>query len=123
MSELRRFVLARLDEDEQHAEYWLADRRSWSAVGRDVEVGGGRLTDGDGVDRHVAEHVARHDPARVLLEVAAKRALVEYYDSAVLAVAIGRSVLASDYLLRLLASVYAGHPDYRAEWAPDGGPA
>jgi hypothetical protein len=51
-----------------------------------------------------AEHMARHDPARVLREVEAKRAIV--------------SEGAPEYLLVHLAAVYADHPDYRDEWRP-----
>lgn len=54
-----------------------------------------------------AEHIARHDPARVLREVAAKRAIIElapYADD-----------LEDRYLLTL-AAVYADHLEYRAEW-------
>jgi len=71
-----------------------------------------------------AEHIASHDPARVLAEVEAKRQLVEAY----------AEVAANDVdepyeyaygwanglglAVRCLASSYASHPDYRAEWAP-----
>ena len=62
----------------------------------------------------VAVHIARHDPARVLAECAAKRAIVGHFDD-------------PDYdsyplneakrtTLRSLAAVYADHPDCRQEW-------
>lgn len=68
------------------------------------------------------EHIARHDPARVLAECEAKRRIVERcsaprpgdewdgldWDGDLRAVA--ESVLVA------LAAVYADHPDYRDEW-------
>jgi hypothetical protein len=60
------------------------------------------------------EHFARHDPARVLAECAAKRQMLakiprmgDPYDGP------GTSI----YVLQCLASVYKDHPDYRQEWA------
>lgn len=64
-------------------------------------------------------HIARHDPARVLAEVEAKRRIVEGAPS-------NGGVFDDDapdgiredpwWVLRHLASVYADHPDYREEW-------
>lgn len=73
-------------------------------------------------------HIARHDPARVLAECAAKRRIVErhgaldedecpgcgaYLDGTW---RTGPGELCPD--LAALASVYADHPDYREEWRP-----
>jgi hypothetical protein len=74
------------------------------------------------------EHIARHDPDRVLREVEAKQRIVELH---------GRSHECSTYdhngevencawvlspeecsTLRLLASVYEDHHEYRSEWKP-----
>ena len=57
-------------------------------------------------DDHLAAHIARHDPARVLREVAAKRAILDAvgYDD--------REDVAGH-----LAAVWSDHPDYRQEWA------
>jgi len=69
---------------------------------------------------HVATHIARHDPARVLAEVDAKRRIIDG-----LAEALDRH---ADYItgtftvedvLRLLALPYRDHPGYRPEWAPE----
>jgi hypothetical protein len=60
------------------------------------------------------------DPARVLREVAAKRALVEDHDDQH-ECATGRPY---DFpyigcnVLRYMAAVHSGHPDYRPEWQP-----
>ncbi len=74
--------------------------------------------------RAVAEHIARHEPARVLREVAAKRARLEAWQNA--RRQLDRrpdSVTAGVYgihgwLLRIDAAVYADHPDYDKEWTP-----
>lgn len=68
----------------------------------------------------VAAHVARHDPARVLREVTAKRALLDEFELP------GLDCDATDAepdncrqhrVLRQLAAPYSDHPDYREEWA------
>jgi hypothetical protein len=58
------------------------------------------------MDDSDAAHIARHDPARVLADVKAKRAIIgdEWSDP-------GWDVLCA------LASAYADHPDYREEWS------
>jgi hypothetical protein len=69
--------------------------------------------------RHIENgvHTARHDPARVLREVAAKREIIEAaYDIAHLS-----GDLDGDYhtgFLKLLAGVYSDHPDYQTDWTP-----
>lgn len=93
------FLLARLDEDERAP-------REWQRVGGE------------------AGSVAAR---RLLAEVAAKRRIVEQhrwrvaqdaheddYEVRLLAEARCEEL---DAVLRALASVYADHPDYRAEWA------
>lgn len=138
------FLREQLDKDEQAARKAAAvcgchkEAPSWSF--------GDELTDGrilvvddphPGVRRKLsrrwngsyegmftAEHIARHDPARVLAEVAAKRALLNAYAEVAAndvnepyeyaygyANALGEAV-------RLLALPYTAHPDFRPEWAP-----
>lgn len=81
-----------------------------------------------------AEHIARHNPARVLVDIAAKRRIVELHtpDSEGNCETCGtgqRSWGPGDpgefdptpwpcRTIRVLASVYADHPDYRQEWRP-----
>jgi len=78
----------------------------------------------------VARHIARNDPARVLSECAAKRAVLDLLTVAEQHLAdVRRS--ASEYrfvsaaesprdailcAVQLLAAVYADHPDYNREW-------
>jgi hypothetical protein len=52
-----------------------------------------------------------YDPARVLAECAAKRAIIETQPVSKIA------ALPNPFILRALAAVYSGHPDYRQEWA------
>lgn len=86
----------------------------------------------------VAEHIARHDPARVLAECEAKQRIVALHRQAegpnyrgteccARCTADGEYPADDDYTdeqnwpcptLRALAAVYADHEDYREEWRP-----
>lgn len=59
-----------------------------------------------------ALHIARHDPARVLAECEAKRAIVEE------ATHPQTSSVEGYNILRILAVAHADHPDYDEEWRP-----
>lgn len=137
--ELHEFLAARLDEDEQAARQ--ASPGPWQWEGDFAERGDDEVTLVASNDENVlwahgvhtdgyirvreqdAEHIARHDPARVLREVEAKRALVDLWDDepawemsgyeehAGFSAGLGRA-------LRLLAVVYADHPDYDPSWRP-----
>jgi len=110
------FLLARIAEDEAAAT---------AAVEFDYGVSAW-CDDGDPVNAHIA----RHDPARVLAECQAKRAIIEQADEASGLDAMvdnDRAVgprdmetdpYVGDVILRHLAGVYADHPDYRQEWKP-----
>lgn len=70
-----------------------------------------------------AEHIARHDPARVLREVEAKQEFVRAYEGRLAEVKGGSMIgdLTDEYealVLPLLALPYSDHPDYRTEWRP-----
>jgi uncharacterized protein (DUF1800 family) len=123
---LDEFLLARIAEDRRMAidAAGAADREEWQAA--DVATS-------ESSPPHVAEHVARHDPARVLAECTAKRRLVlacrdSRFDRAFLG---ARPHGMADFpltprdqhqlaalTLALLALPYAGHHDYRPEWRP-----
>lgn len=84
MDELTAFVRARLDEDEAAAR--AGARRTgmpWRAEPQPGTPGGLVLDEiglvGSTGGLYAAEHIARHDPARVLREVAAKRALLSLH--------------------------------------------
>lgn len=125
------FLLARIGEDEAAAfEARTYVRGHWRMNDEMVTAG----------ERHVAqvrelttvEHIARHDPARVLAECEAKRRIVEragaeslcdehrrVRDSGCGECIAAEAVDIADVLVLLdLAAVYADHPDYRDEWRP-----
>jgi hypothetical protein len=150
---LQGFLAARLDEDEAAALYaagpgWFLasaedpDQRSVRFAGPSTLYGYGEsLADyyiADRIDVADAEHIARHDPARVLREVAAGRAILAMYEDAAQApydlpegVSEGRDddererdqylIDVLDDVVRHLAAVYGDHPGYRAEWKPQEG--
>ena len=123
---LTEFLLARIADDEavarkvpgQHFSTW---NRSWDAGFRDLVIDageGGRLVT---LPETMDEHVCRWDPARVLAECAAKRAIVEEHgpvgvDCRSCGVADEHGVDYPCPTLRILAAVYAEHPDYQEVW-------
>jgi hypothetical protein len=120
--EIAAFCAARLDEDEAAAKAggggeWHDDH---PAIGV-VLVGGEPLIEG-----HVTgltPHIARHDPARVLRDVAAGRAILGLFVNGFgtkvgVVMSAGTRIISGDWLLRCLASARSDHPDYRKEWAP-----
>lgn len=82
MSDLVAFVTARLGEDEEQARLAAREGGEWTQVdpvrkpGRIGSLGGVVVWDEGEPDEHQAAHIARHDPARVLREVAARRRLI-----------------------------------------------
>jgi hypothetical protein len=128
--DLRAFVAARLDEDEAAA--LAAAEGSWSFVGYDdpgwaiVANDEHEVVSRSGSDD--ASHIARHDPARVLREVAAKRAIVELHqpneDGCSLCFLviddpahIGEWEAFPCRTLRQLAAVWSDHPDFDPNWS------
>lgn len=145
MSDLVSFLTARIDEDEAVAKkaaglvgVGAASRRytAWSYDREQFRV----TTDGTSwinakdTGDACGEHIARHDPARVLAEIAAKRAIIQDYLLVTANNAIERAsggdevaALARDLIvkslrmaLRRLASVWSEHPDYDPAWKLDG---
>lgn len=117
------FLRARLDEDDAAArEAWAPnwpDPLTWfseeETVGRvdehwDIDSFGSAGLKAD------ARHIARHDPARVLAEVDAKRRIVAFLDPK--DAPPGEGAFIADKVLRLLALPYAGRSDYDPEWRP-----
>lgn len=114
--DLAEFLQARLDEDEREARQPVPG--PWEIQGEPRETlvysrpFGTRVAVGWLRD---LRHIARHDPARVLAEVATKRRMVERHrvcDD----VWFGDVSTCPD--MRDLAAPYADHPDYREEWRP-----
>lgn len=144
MSGIEEFLRARLDEDEQVARAAIAGPWAVHSNGEvyapqfDHEVRySGVLTsvehlmvtqDREGLMSSVqeaeAEHIARHDPARVLAEVAAKRRIVGLHEHKADSMALypnpgnASGLMALGGVLRLLALPYADHPDYDESWRP-----
>ncbi|MCX4605485.1 DUF6221 family protein [Streptomyces anulatus] len=144
--DLVQFLRDRLDDDERIARH--------AVDGPWVDPMGGPIWGGyeerfviaQQVQRWNSQHIVRHDPARVLREVDAKRAVLnaylppdadvhpalpcinfegqdpadyDEYDSCSRHLDAAPRSLRSDHVLRLLALPYADHSDYRDEWRPD----
>ena len=117
------FLKARLDEDERAA------RRAGDSFRQIGETGVIVATEGDRAEEcasanwaGIAEHIVRHDPARVLADIEAKRELLADYERFV---AERRRMMggwdsypAVSPVLAAFAAVYADHPDYRYDWRP-----
>ncbi|WP_405611291.1 DUF6221 family protein [Streptomyces sp. NBC_01508] len=130
MDELVQFLRARYDEEAA-----LASEATQETTGRWTtrETGNGDtfVEDDDGAQilptvRTLGvpqyQHIARHDPARVLRGIEAKRAIVVEHDTE--SWAIGDRLHDCQWTkwpcrtLRLLAAEYADHPDYQEAWRP-----
>ncbi len=130
MSNLIDFLLTRIAEDETEAraagragECWWTrteprDRKIWGAPDNRAPVA-------EAINWQGSPHIARHDPARVLAECAAKRATVNMH-SKFNPESNYCQTCRSDYgdsewfpcpTLRALASVYVAHDEFRPEWA------
>ncbi|MFD9949848.1 DUF6221 family protein [Nonomuraea sp. NPDC059023] len=136
MDDLITFLRARLDEDEQAARDASAD------VWRKSERPSIWVSCEDGPVAQTkyfedAAHIARHDPARVLREVEAKRRMLDLHARDHACVehvraggdsAPGTMIYANDWwveypgppclVVRLLALPYSYDADYKAEWKP-----
>ncbi|WP_413102240.1 DUF6221 family protein [Streptomyces sp. Inha503] len=139
MDELVRWLGEQLDEDAAiAAEATQAATGRWTA--RETDWGGGMVVEDDcgalilptthtrGATQY--PHIARHDPARVLREIDAKRQLLALYlehermdrETFEAEGERARSLvsLRAAYFdaVRHLAAVYADRPGYREEWRP-----
>jgi hypothetical protein len=116
------FLTARLAEDEAVArDAAKIDGERWNVAGHhDLDrVEGATETVSYDMVEPVVHHVARHDPARVLREVAAKRAiLAEHYPIDVCDAHDGSTMkTVTCPTLSALATVYPDHADFNPEWA------
>lgn len=97
---------------EQSLEWWVSSEN----FGHVVTTG----YVGNNDARPNAEHIARHDPLRVLAECAAKRRMIGYYrmliEQSEQAEVFGYHATGLKAAIRFLAAVYEGHPDYLKEW-------
>lgn len=127
--DLTAWLRVQLDEDERVARRaggiddldWIYDRETFHVVSGRGQSIAARKPEGNPINDVDGEHIARHDPARVLAEVAAKRRIVAHIAIVTLSPVPIPTVppeLVEDYnrLLRLLAQPYAGRPGWREEW-------
>lgn len=114
------FLEARIAEDEALARAvtdgpeWTVDEQSFIVISGDGPICYDVSSD------EVSQHIARHDPARILAECAAKRAIIaECREDHEDAMSSRNDVteVASE-VLYALAAVYKDHPDYSREWTP-----
>lgn len=110
------FLHARLQDDWNHARDAMTNDGQWRAERTVVVLDtGAEIQD---VYLGPADHIARFDPARIVAEVAAKRALVDTFEAAIRVKAPVAYRVGLHKAVALLASVYHEHADYRAEWQP-----
>lgn len=141
-ADLIAFLQARLDEDEQAARAAMWDELSAAWTARPPRAAYERYVVVDYCDDGVVavspenadtdgvgQHIARHDPARVLAEVEAKRKAVRFYEQAAHSLSLSApgamphdlmtgAANTARVMLQALATPYADHPDYRNEWRP-----
>lgn len=136
MDDLTAFISARLDEDEHIARMaaedasaganWHVDAtyRLSGHAGVCGENGEVIVYDEGSPTQMEAEHIARHDPARTLREVAARRRTLERHEECGTGVGYcddgGKGWEKAGFFLcndkMDLASIWSDHPDYRDEW-------
>ncbi|MFJ3705309.1 MULTISPECIES: DUF6221 family protein [unclassified Streptomyces] len=138
-AELVAFLRARLDEQEAAAVAAGGAGEGWQALGTGVYsaasvdddvpplVTAGPEVGGSDEDAARAEHIALHDPAQVLREVAATRGLLKRYTTPETGEGLpdafghhtaGTPRMAVEVAVRHLAQAYAHHPDHRPGWRP-----
>jgi hypothetical protein len=132
---LSEFLLARIAEDEATARQ-IGEGTRWRDDRGDVLAEHGALywrriaavDEANGVSTIAAEHIARHDPARVLAECEAKRAVVQLLTESLgllreangeaEQMAARQGISVARLAVQALATVYAAHPDYDEAWRP-----
>ena len=122
MDDLISFLRAQLDEDERAVAAILRGVPNWRVDTEPWPSGVGVVNDqNDGVaiaiGSFAAEHIARHDPARVLREVESKRRILAEHSE----LDRGMCQCLADFpcaTVRLLALPYADRPGYRESWRP-----
>lgn len=123
MSDLVAFLRARLDAEQEEAERIGSQRGMvWSATREGISSDRARLLEGAYGSCNVGSlstFVARHDPTRVLAEVAAKRAILDEHGEA--PISRGQCGMCMQELpcrtVRLLVQPYAAHPHFHPSWS------
>lgn len=122
MTDLVAFVRARLDDDEAAAHDawpspWLLDDEEYGIVSPEEDSAvdiASAIVCSSNQQRATNRHIARHQPARLLADVEAKRRILaacQHHESP-------DTFDLIDDVLRLLAVPYADHSDYQEEWRP-----
>lgn len=118
MDDLVQWLTACLDEDERLARATRMNKITAHVSFNDTKSlswGGDHDTfSTEGMLAPLAEHIAAHDPARVLREVEAKRRIVDRYAW----LREHGDTGGTAWVLPLLALPYADRPGYREEWRP-----
>jgi hypothetical protein len=115
------FLLARITEDEAWARAASEGDgyQNWDTPSTGVvQLAGGDLDGLVPTSRAAAEHIVRHDPARVLADCDAKRRIVMAPQPDSGTDFSGGVCTAFAWVHKILALPYAGHPDYRDKWRP-----
>lgn len=119
---IEQFITDRLAEDERLAQEADSGDGEWFFDDRFDRV---ETSDENVYTLHHVEHMARHNPARVLRDIQAwramMRAVLEYEGEldhlTESAPPDQRSTLDHLPALRAIAAIWSDHPDYQAEWA------
>ena len=135
MSDLDEFLTARYDEAEDLARHAARDAsaetalgdgaRNWRAISEGIYSAprGWEFARTRTMAIRAAEHIAAHDPGRVLADLTAKRALLDEIEMLTIIPGWGddpdRLNRPAGRMLRALASVYAEHPDFDPAWRID----
>jgi hypothetical protein len=138
MDDLVTWLGAQLDEDERVARAippndqnirWEVGNGPRPLLYVDVRGVGSGAVYAYGVARSTADHIARWDPARVLAEIAAKRALLKRLETAADALAVSEGTILHgaaklrhatlETAVRIAAQPLCDRPGWRPEWAPE----
>lgn len=117
------FYWARLDDVERAARYVLSDyaqhEEAWSVPSTGVlQLGDDLVPTGDGP---LAEFIAGNDPQAVLDDIRSKKAILDDYERRCRDTTNPARELECRLIrgvIQQLATVYAGHPDYREDFRP-----
>lgn len=128
MDELVTWLRACLDEDERAAKaatgrdwYWSNDAPApakYMLAADDGQIVLPIAPSDVWPQKADAEHIVRHDPARVLREVEAKRRILDMDDRQPVLYPDDEAAVALQDVLKMLALVYASRDGYREEWRP-----
>lgn len=133
--ELHDFLEARISEDEDYAQNIIdceydTYKAEWGYLSSaKVDIGSPTDYIDAANDSTVAKFIERFDPARILMECKAKRAVLAAATDDVMHIPTGRSLFSNDkslgytrksegrVILEALAGAYSDHEDFNPDWA------